>query len=484
MVNPPSNDNLSSKYASSEPPTRQDQFSTSNEPVERMGITYSSSTDSSSVTSCISTQAIGIARSILAVSSSSLEHDPMVPISIAVGLLTDIMGVLYGKILGQAVRLIWKTLPDFLLSKLGVVRFHPAVFVTVICAIGGLLMGLLTAFVSSMQSTFSVADFVSAISSTNLTQQSAITPVLSASKLHLLPLLTLSLITSAFGFSVGPEAPMVCAGALLGANIARIRFLPDPSTETTGPEKSDLADHQVTLAYAGAAGALTAFMIIPIAGSVFVLEMTRSNSGFHSDGSQSFVPAIAASISALLLLVGGHFSYGMIGGLTGRSMITTAVGCGLCGALIGSGFQYLTAFFKRLAWKPTKNDDFAKQQQIIVKTAIGMLVGLLSSRYPQTLFWGEGSLQYMIDAQPTPFSATKHGLSTVLTRDAVVDPSISLVSKPSMGFQLGMAKLVAISLACAGKYPGGIIFPLFLPQLRSRMPLQPSCLSMLPSFLS
>lgn len=30
-----------------------------------------------------------------------------------------------------------------------------------------------------------------------------------------------------------------------------------------------------------------------------------------------------------------------------------------------------------------------------------------------------------------------------------------------MGFQLGMAKLVAICLACAGKYPGGIIFPQF-----------------------
>ena len=49
---------------------------------------------------------------------------------------------------------------------------------------------------------------------------SAATPLFDV-RHHLLPLLLLSLVTSTFGFSVGPEAPMVCAGGLIGASLSR-----------------------------------------------------------------------------------------------------------------------------------------------------------------------------------------------------------------------------------------------------------------------
>jgi H+/Cl- antiporter ClcA len=119
---------------------------------------------------------------------------------------------------------------------------------------------------------------------------------------------------------------------------------------------------------------------------------------------------------------------------------------------------------KDLIWTTKKNKSNSKnpsaRRQVLVKTTIGLLVGLLSSRYPQTLFWGEGSLQCMVDGQKTAFAATKHGLSALLTSAAIVNPSLPF-SGGSAALQVGCAKMLAIALGCAGKFPGGIIFPLF-----------------------
>mmetsp|Transcript_99007 Transcript_99007/g.200877 ORF Transcript_99007/g.200877 Transcript_99007/m.200877 type:complete len:165 (-) Transcript_99007:3936-4430(-) len=75
------------------------------------------------------------------------------------------------------------------------------------------------------------------------------------------------------------------------------------------------------------------------------------------------------------------------------------------------------------------------------------------------MFWGEGSLQTVISGQHTAFIDTKHGLSQVLTSAARVNPSLPFESAAAAA-QVGIAKLFAIALACAGKFPGGIIFPL------------------------
>ena len=42
-----------------------------------------------------------------------------------------------------------------------------------------------------------------------------------------------------------------------------------------------------------------------------------------------------------------------------------------------------------------------KTRHVLVKTAVGLLVGILSRSFPQTLFWGEGSLQHVLDGQTT-----------------------------------------------------------------------------------
>ena len=85
----------------------------------------------------------------------------------------------------------------------------------------------------------------------------------------------------------------------------------------------------------------------------------------------------------------------------------------------------------------------------------------------------------MVDGHKTPFVATKHGLSDALTGSALVDTTIPFRSA-SAAAQVGLAKLLSISLACAGKFPGGIIFPLFF----AAAPIAHSALMVLSSHLS
>lgn len=371
--------------------------------------------------------------------------------SIVVGVITATMGYLYGKVLSLCVKTVWHTLPTMFQAE----NFNPTYFITGLCTCGGLLMGILSSALSS--STFTVADFVALFSSSG-------DKSLPSSRTYLLPLLLLSLVTSTFGFSVGPEAPMVCAGALIGASVARYFY------------GSGSSEPQETLAYAGASGALTAFMGIPLAGSIFALELTSSHAGMNkAGGKRALSSTIMSSIAALVAIqavfdplsaVGGHFSYGSVGTLTGRTMIATAIACGAGGGLLGTVFHKLVGIFKNISWNIGAKNDSATgdkknlwQRPVIVKTIIGLLVGLLSSNYPQTLFWGEGSLQTVISGQSTPFINTKHGLSQMLTSAARVNPNLPFASA-SAAAQVGIAKLVAIALACAGKFPGGIIFPL------------------------
>mmetsp|Transcript_9474 Transcript_9474/g.10834 ORF Transcript_9474/g.10834 Transcript_9474/m.10834 type:complete len:559 (-) Transcript_9474:198-1874(-) len=383
-----------------------------------------------------------------------------IKLSIIVGVITATMGYIYGKVLSFSVTTLWHTLPSMLLSE----KLNPAYFITGICTIGGFIMGILSLALGS--STFTVADFVSLFASRGPKS-------LPSSRVHLLPLLLLSLVTSTFGFSVGPEAPMICAGALIGASVARYWY-------GIGDDHVDNENHQETLAYAGAAGALTAFMGIPIAGSIFALELTSSHAGLNkAGGKKALSSTIISSIAALVVirgilqpqaLIGGHFNYGTVGSLTGRTMIITAVACGAGGAFLGTVFHKLVGVIKKIAWTAKISNDGAKSDNInnnknlwkrliFIKTLIGLIVGLISSFYPQTLFWGEGSLQTMISGQQIAFVDTKHGLSHLLTSSALVDPSLPFETAAAAA-HVGIAKLFAIALACAGKFPGGIIFPL------------------------
>ena len=142
------------------------------------------------------------------------DEDRILLASTVTGVITAAMGFLYGKLLSVSVKSVWTTLPAYLFargsgtSSTGTLRVllctTPAYFITAMCTLGGLLMGLVTTYSDQCGSSFNVSDFVGALSSVP-EHQHALPP----SRLHVVPLLFLSLITSTFGFSVGPEAPMV-----------------------------------------------------------------------------------------------------------------------------------------------------------------------------------------------------------------------------------------------------------------------------------
>merc|ERR1711965_243645 len=100
-------------------------------------------------------------------------------------------------------------------------------------------------------------------------------------------------------------------------------------------------------------------------------------------------------------------------------MAAIALGAGVGGALVARVFLSLVQTYKRPMWpavaaEPKTDSKWAcgpKTRHVLVKTTVGLAVGALSTFFPQTLFWGEGSLQHMLDAQATPLSAVWPGLS-------------------------------------------------------------------------
>ena len=362
------------------------------------------------------------------------------------------MGTAYAKTLKACVTATWKRAPALLALP------DQTLFVPAACTLGGALVGLLAVNLPST----TMPDFIG-------TQNSQQNSLPGSQRTRLAPVLLLSLLTSTFGFSVGPEAPMVIAGALAGSAFSHRLY-----------GENDHATAR-TMAYAGAAGALTTFIGMPLAGAVFVLEITRATAGLSVATPVALAPAVAASCTSLLTAkallaptkaVGGHFVYAPIGhALSGRAMGAIAIAGGVGGALIARIFLTLVQTYKKPMW-PAANVEpdncetnsrwrcGPKTRHVLVKASVGLAVGLLSLFFPQTLFWGEGSLQHVLDGQATPLAAVWPGLSTELTRRAVVDPTLPFAT-PLAALKVGAAKLVAIALACAAGFPGGIIFPLF-----------------------
>lgn len=263
-------------------------------------------------------------------------------------------------------------------------------------------------------------------------------------------------------------------GSLAGASLARRYYKSQASNESTSkmPSKPTL---EKILAYAGAAGSLTGFMNVPLAGPIFALEMTSRHCGVATSALKSWTAAIVSSLVGISFVrgvlmtsasIGGHFDYisrAAVGAVSGRELIATGLGCGVGGAVVGTCFHSAVRFMKNIIWskKNSSPEESSNEKAITIlkKICVAFAIGLISTQYPQTMFWGEGSLQCMIDGQCTPFVSTTHGLPIAMMQWAKVNPNIPLSTWFSAA-QVGVAKFFAIALASAAKYPGGVIFPL------------------------
>ena len=217
-------------------------------------------------------------------------------------------------------------------------------------------------------------------------------------------------------------------------------------------------------------------MNIPIAGPIFALEMTSRHIDVATSAVKSWKTSIIASLVGISFLrgllmpsagIGGHFNYisgSAVGLVNGAEMIAVGLGCGVGGAIVGTCFHTTVRFLKDMLWSKKKltvedAENPNKDREILKKVAVALTIGVLSTQYPQTMFWGEGSLQCMVDGQCTPFAATPHGLPMPMLQWAKVNPNVALSSWYA-AIQVGLAKFFAIALASAAKFPGGVIFPL------------------------
>eukprot|EP00529_Nitzschia_sp_RCC80_P015998 CAMPEP_0113467964 /NCGR_PEP_ID=MMETSP0014_2-20120614/15093_1 /TAXON_ID=2857 /ORGANISM="Nitzschia sp." /LENGTH=680 /DNA_ID=CAMNT_0000360303 /DNA_START=98 /DNA_END=2138 /DNA_ORIENTATION=- /assembly_acc=CAM_ASM_000159 len=437
--------------------------------------------------------------------SSNRDVDNTLPVaSMAVGVLTAAVGVTYVSILSNSRRVIWDVLPQKLLLTNNSMnnptsKITAAAFIVSITTLGGLLLGYFSTTPMAQPSDgtaaiYTASDFVSIVSenennNNNNSQEVGVSPsssIIPAASKHLLPLLTMSLLTSIAGIPIGPEAPMVGAGTLIGAAIAKYLY----KGENFSTEKEQ------TLAFCGVAGALTGSMGIPIVGGIFALEMVRSDTSLFGSGASSSkitnnatTMSMLSSLAAIVALkffmqpsstVGGHFDFFSFdqGGsrrlldraVTGRAMIVTTVASGVGGSILGTTFHKLYKTIKLELWKEPSSSTstiseadkkaLANRRKVLVRTCIGMTIGLIAALYPQALFWGEGGLQAYIDGQQTSFGSTKHGLPNFLYAAARVDPTVPYANSWA-ALQVGVAKFLAIVLASAGKFSGGIVFPLF-----------------------
>ena len=116
---------------------------------------------------------------------------------------------------------------------------------------------------------------------------------------------------------------------------------------------------------------------------------------------------------------------------------------GAVGALVGGAFVAACDAVRARSVPPSR------RREVLVRAGAGLGAGLLALRYPQSLFWGEQSLQMAIDGVSAP--------EALLYPVALQGPRAAA----PFGLGLGAAKLAAIALAAGAGCPGGVIFPLF-----------------------
>ena len=316
-------------------------------------------------------------------------------VAMSVGVVCSLIGYLYSKCMKHGFKLLWKTIPTALFREgagggpLSFLAKRPSMYIPLVMTLGGLAVAILnTIFFPSMASAH---DFVYVLSDSKDDDKMDRFP---KARYHLLPVMCLSLLTSISGFSLGPEAPMVTAGGLVGVSLAR-KYIEQITRDGADVSKPEAASIQESLAYCGAAGTITGFMNVPLAGPVFALEMTSRTSGMSHAAAKNWKTAIAASLAGMTFVkallepkanLGGHFNYlprASVGVLSGSEAVLSGLACGLGGAVVGSCFQKTIRVLKSIIWTGVPDKE-SKQTSIAKKVLVALSIGLLSRAFPQT----------------------------------------------------------------------------------------------------
>ena len=283
--------------------------------------------------------------------------------------------------------------------------------VLVVCAIGGLVVGLLTRWLGSAGEIASVVDNIHLRDGRiDISQTPAMT-------------LT-SLVSISAGGSAGPEAPLV---QIIGSCASWL-----------GDKLRLEGDIVRTFTFCGMGAALGAFFGAPLGGALFALEIPHRRGMEYYE---ALLPGLVAAMVAFLIfrsIVGyEHIVFHLHGGseLT-LPDVWWGIGFGVLGAGVAMVFAWVFAALGRLT------HPWEHRRPVLLGTLGGLAIGLLAQLSPKSLFWGE----YQIDAI---INSPSHLLSI---HTAIRAAGLLLL--------LALVKMVAVGATLHTGFRGGFIFPL------------------------
>lgn len=314
------------------------------------------------------------------------------------GVVSAVVTFAFMALVNLAIDQIWDQAPLL-------VGLDARLFTFLVCALGGLLVGLLVKFFGDHNAIFS-----------ELMQEFGKTGRFDYR--HAPGIVITAFVSLVAGASLGPEAPLADACGGIGTLVADKLKLDEKETRTLG--------------YGGLSGMLAAFITNPFGGALLGLESAQ---GGVTGGQLYFwalFPSLLASAVATLVfaaLAGGFFAalYTFPDYAPRLIDLLWAVPLGLIGGLAGVLFMFMFKGLRRLM-QPLK-------ERVVVRGVIGGLgMGVLGALLPLTLFSGEEGTLDLIE------HAAEIGFWMLIV--------------------LAVGKLLATTLLLATGWKGGYIFPI------------------------
>lgn len=314
------------------------------------------------------------------------------------GIVSALVTFIFIALVNQGIDLIWEQ------ARL-TLGLDAQLFTILVCAMGGLLVGLLVKFFGDHNAIFS-----------ELMQEFGRTGRFTYR--HAPGIVLTALISLISGASLGPEAPLADACGGIGTWASDRLKLDDQETRSMG--------------YGGLSGMLAAFITNPFGGALLSLESAQGGMTGRQVYFWGLFPSLLASAVATVVFVGltGHF-FGTIYAFPEYSPslrdLLLAVPLSLIGGVAGVLFTLMFRWLRQLM-QPLQN-------RVVLRGLIGGLgMGIIGALLPLTLFSGEDQTLELVQ------QATEIGVGTLIL--------------------LAVSKLLATSLLLATGWKGGYVFPI------------------------
>lgn len=317
---------------------------------------------------------------------------------VLLGLVSAVVTFIFMALVGAGTSLLWERAA----TALGM---DARLFTFLVCAVGGLLVGLLVKVFGDHSGIF--AELMLEFGKTGRFNYR-----------HAPGIVITAFVSLIAGGALGPEAPLADACGGMGTLMADKLKLDEQETRTVG--------------FAGVSAMLAAFITSPFGGPLLGLESARGGAGGMATYFWTLFPSLLSSSVAtvVFVLLSGKFFETLykFPAYSPRLVdLAYAVPLGLIGGLVGTVFM--------LALKRLQGLLRPMKQHLVLRGLLGgLIMGLIGALLPLTLFSGEEQT------------------SDLIAHAAEIGVVMLIV--------LALAKLFATTMLLATGWKGGYIFPI------------------------